>query len=198
MDMQDDTPEENVIQMKRCPRCSVPIRRSLRYGNIIKQQLRDIEKVKMIMRQKADQGLSAKLTQLQDRVDLMSGVREDYLNVWKLLFTKVKNGAMAAKLENRILLMERIRSLNARIREIPDLPKDVCNENNFDGMYHDSRLTKFRYSLFFLASHLTVLSAVFFPSRAPWVDAANSLDYARYFLLKEIRLKKDAFEARAV
>ena len=149
MDMQVDTAEENVIQMKRCPRCSVSIRRSLRYGNIIKQQLRDIEEVKMIMRQKADQGLSVKLTQLQDRVDLMSGVREDYLNVWKQMFSKVKNGAMVAKLENRILLMERIRSMTARIRENPDLPKDVCHENNFDCKYHYSRLTMCRYFLFF-------------------------------------------------
>ena len=149
MDMQDDTAEENVIQMKRCPRCSVSIRRSLRYGNIIKQQLLDIEKVKMIMRQKADQGLSAKLTELQDRVDLMSSGREAYLNVWKQMFSKVKNGAMAAKLENRILLMERIRLLTARIRENRDLPKDVFRENNFDCKYHDSRLTKCRCFLFF-------------------------------------------------
>ncbi|XP_015758537.1 PREDICTED: NFX1-type zinc finger-containing protein 1-like [Acropora digitifera] len=141
MDMQVDTAEENVIQLKRCPRCSVSIRRSLRYGNIIKQQLRDIEKVKMIMRQKADQGLSVKLIQLQDRVDLMSGVREDYLNFWKQMFSKVKNGAVVAKLENRILLMERIRSLTARIRENPDLPKDVCHENNFDFCHLQSGLS---------------------------------------------------------
>ena len=149
--MKDDIAEENAIQMKRCPRCSVAIRRSLRYGNIIKQQLRDIEKVKMIMRQKTDQGLSAKKDQLRDRVDLLSSGREDYLNAWKQLFTKVKNGAMAAKLENRILLMERICSLTKRIRENPDLPKDVYRENNFHGKYHDSRLTKCRYSVCLLS-----------------------------------------------
>ncbi|XP_072013999.1 LOW QUALITY PROTEIN: NFX1-type zinc finger-containing protein 1-like [Amphiura filiformis] len=34
------------IQMKTCPKCKTPIRRSLRYGSIIKKILADIEKVK--------------------------------------------------------------------------------------------------------------------------------------------------------
>ena len=175
MDMQDDTAEKNVIQMKRCPRCSVAIRRSLRYGNIIKQQLRDIEKVKMIMRKKTDQGLSAKKDELRDRVDLLSGGRKDYLVVWKQLFTKVKNGAMAAKLENRILLTERICSLTKRIRENPDLPENVCHENNLDGKYHDSRLTKCCYSLFCEPAILQFLVL----SASPVLP--TSLDCARYF-----------------
>ncbi|KAK2561506.1 NFX1-type zinc finger-containing protein 1 [Acropora cervicornis] len=135
MDMQDDTAEENVIQIKRCPRCRTSIRLSLRYGSIIKQQLRDIEKVKMIMRQKTDQGLSAKKNKLRDRVNLLSGGQEDYIKVWKPFLSKVKNCAMAAKLENRILLMERIVSLTKRMRENPGLPENVCQENNFD-VYH--------------------------------------------------------------
>ena len=147
MDIQDDTSEESGIQMKRCPRCRTSIRLSLRYGNIIKQQLRDIEKVKMIFRQKNDQGLSTKLKQLWDRVDLLSGGQEDYINAWKPFLSKVKNGAMAAKLENRISLMECIGSLTKRIRENPDLPENVCHENNFDGKYYYSTLRKCRYSL---------------------------------------------------
>ena len=139
--MQDDPAEENVIQMKRCPRCRTSIRLSLRYGNIIKQQLRDIEKVKMIMRQKTDQGLSAKKNKLRDRVNLLSGGQEDYIKVWKSFLSKVKNCAMAAKLENRILLMERIGSLTKRMRENPGLPENVCQENNFDGKYYCSTLT---------------------------------------------------------
>jgi len=34
------------IQMKKCPKCSVPIRRNLRYSAIINTQLKDIEQVK--------------------------------------------------------------------------------------------------------------------------------------------------------
>ena len=34
------------VQLKRCPRCSTPIRTCLRYGNIIKKILADFEQIK--------------------------------------------------------------------------------------------------------------------------------------------------------
>jgi hypothetical protein len=34
------------IKLKECPKCKTPIRRNLRYGNMIKQALHDIENVK--------------------------------------------------------------------------------------------------------------------------------------------------------
>ena len=47
MDMPIDSEDNrHVIQLKTCPRCKTAIRRSQRYGNVIKQQLLDIEKVK--------------------------------------------------------------------------------------------------------------------------------------------------------
>ena len=42
----DDSDDRQVIQLKSCPRWKTAIRRSLRYGNVINQQLLDIEKVK--------------------------------------------------------------------------------------------------------------------------------------------------------
>uniref|UniRef100_A0A8C5MB86 NFX1-type zinc finger-containing protein 1 n=1 Tax=Leptobrachium leishanense TaxID=445787 RepID=A0A8C5MB86_9ANUR len=40
-------PEENyVIKLKTCPKCSVPIRQNVRYGNMVKQTLLDLEAVK--------------------------------------------------------------------------------------------------------------------------------------------------------
>ena len=41
----DTVDDSQPIQLKSCPRCKTPIRKSLRYGNVIKQQLNDIEKV---------------------------------------------------------------------------------------------------------------------------------------------------------
>ena len=76
---------------------------------------------------------------------LSAGGRKDYLNGWEQLFTKVTNGLVAAKLENRILLMGRVSSLTKRITENLDLPEDVYN---FDGKYHYSTLTKCCYSFF--------------------------------------------------
>ncbi|XP_066288836.1 LOW QUALITY PROTEIN: NFX1-type zinc finger-containing protein 1-like [Branchiostoma lanceolatum] len=46
LDQWMDTSESN-IQLKTCPRCKTPIRRNLRYGDIIKKTLAMIEKVKM-------------------------------------------------------------------------------------------------------------------------------------------------------
>ncbi|CAJ0955631.1 unnamed protein product [Ranitomeya imitator] len=38
--------EDQVIKLNSCPKCLKPIRKSLRYGNLIKQTLSDLEKVK--------------------------------------------------------------------------------------------------------------------------------------------------------
>ncbi|XP_040289644.1 NFX1-type zinc finger-containing protein 1-like isoform X1 [Bufo bufo] len=38
--------EGQVIKLKSCPKCAKPIRKSLRYGNLIKQTLSDLEKIK--------------------------------------------------------------------------------------------------------------------------------------------------------
>ena len=47
MDANDaDSHKDAEIQFKTCPRCKTPVRRSLRYGNIIKKSLRDMELVK--------------------------------------------------------------------------------------------------------------------------------------------------------
>ena len=48
MDQQDSSTDSKAveIQFKCCPKCKTSVRRSLRYGNIIKQTLRDIEEVK--------------------------------------------------------------------------------------------------------------------------------------------------------
>ncbi|XP_073534653.1 NFX1-type zinc finger-containing protein 1-like isoform X2 [Phyllobates terribilis] len=38
--------EDQIIKLKSCPKCLKPIRKSLRYGNLIKQTLSDVEKIK--------------------------------------------------------------------------------------------------------------------------------------------------------
>ena len=38
--------DDGVIKRKQCPRCNTPVRKSLRYGNVIKRQRQDIERVK--------------------------------------------------------------------------------------------------------------------------------------------------------
>ena len=52
MDQQDNSTDSKAIeiQFKCCPKCKTNVRRSLRYGNIIKQTLYDMEKVKQKVR----------------------------------------------------------------------------------------------------------------------------------------------------
>ena len=42
--------DKTSIQLKKCPQCKTPIRRNMRYGDIIKNTLIDIEKVKTQIR----------------------------------------------------------------------------------------------------------------------------------------------------
>lgn len=51
----DDT-KSREIQFKQCPKCKVPVRRSLRYGNVIKRTLSDMERVKAAVFRGAEGG----------------------------------------------------------------------------------------------------------------------------------------------
>jgi len=69
MEMAVDETQDTTIQLKKCPRCSVAIRRNLRYGTIINQLLADIEEVKKrIVGEVVDYGLRSRalLRQLKD------------------------------------------------------------------------------------------------------------------------------------
>ena len=63
--MQDS--ETAAVQLKVCPRCKTAIRRSLRYGNIVKQTLADVEHIKEIKLEEQRQ-LQEKRVQLKERV----------------------------------------------------------------------------------------------------------------------------------
>lgn len=143
MDMVDDTTgeaiESHVIQMKRCPRCSTTIRLSLRYGKVINQQLQDVEKVKAEMHQRISVGLFKKTIALKKRLDILEGKfnGQIYERMWAIVersILKLKDGLMAALLENKVMLLERFISLNEKWRaNMRDLPVDVCKENNLSG-----------------------------------------------------------------
>jgi hypothetical protein len=49
MDRIENDSNDAAVKLKECPRCKTAIRRNLRYGNLIKQALRDIELVKKRM-----------------------------------------------------------------------------------------------------------------------------------------------------
>ena len=65
------------VQLKACPKCKTPIRKSLRYGNVIKKVLHDIETIKERVRQNGEDGkkktaeLNSKLSELRSKYPLV-------------------------------------------------------------------------------------------------------------------------------
>ena len=81
--------EEDVsnIQLKACPKCKTPIRKSLRYGNIIKKVLHDIETVKQKVRENGDDS-KKKMARLNRK---LSKLRSKYPLVMRPIDDKVEN-----------------------------------------------------------------------------------------------------------
>ena len=72
MDQQDSGTDSKAveIQFKCCPKCKTSVRRSLRYGNIIKQTLHDMERIKKELI-KSDTGSHELLTKLAESLPLL-------------------------------------------------------------------------------------------------------------------------------
>lgn len=143
---ENDSAESQAIQLKTCPRCRTPIRCSLRYGNVIKQQLRDIENVKKKLLVEADSGLSSKKRLLKDRLTTFSKKfnAENYQHVWETLkqrVEKMKNGLKYPLLENKIMLMERYCLMTEKAgKYLKVLPGETCRANFFNGRSFDTRI----------------------------------------------------------
>ena len=116
----DDSLESHVIQLKSCPRCKTAIRTSLRYGNVIKQQLHDIEEVKRKVNghpseiEEVKKKLGTRLTDLKKKFD-----GENEMKDWERLGRCVKrlsDGIRAAVIENQVNLMERYCILSQKLK----------------------------------------------------------------------------------
>jgi hypothetical protein len=66
---QDET--GSAVQLKVCPKCKTAIRQSLRYGNIVKKTLADVEKVKAIKLEEQIQ-LNKKRLELKERINKLA------------------------------------------------------------------------------------------------------------------------------
>ena len=133
---EDDSTDSHVIQMKTCPRCRTTIRRSLRYSAVIKQQLQDIDKVKVELLRKTRRGLRGKKKLLLDRLiclstKLVGDSHEHFCQTLTRGVEKLNDVVMAAVLENKVMLMERLCSVNEKMRA--RLPVEVFKEANLEG-----------------------------------------------------------------
>ena len=105
-----DDEESGAIKLKSCPRCLTPIRTSLRYSNVIKQQLCDIEKVKIRAyghpneMKHTRKKLQARLTGLKT---IFYG--DDEMQEWKRLERSLgkMTRVTVAVTENQVMFMEK-------------------------------------------------------------------------------------------
>ena len=139
---EDDSTDSHVIQMKRCPLCRKTIRCSLRYGNVIRQQLQDIEKVKNEIRTKSSPELPNKALLLVRLTTLLTEPNADNHQIIRRLIrgvVKAVDGLQARILENKAMLMERYCLMTEKLeKSLKILPEELCAANFFNGESFDT------------------------------------------------------------
>ena len=104
------------VQLKRCPKCSVPIRTSLRYGNIIKKILTDFERVKQkILLGKARR--EQETTRLRLKVEKIDEFPDDKKDIFKLLDLKNLTDEQVNVIENQISFLSFLQQLKVMINK---------------------------------------------------------------------------------
>ena len=132
MDMPIDSEDNrHMIQLKTCPRCKTAIRRSQRYGNVIKQQLLDIEKVKAKVNGNQDE-IETTREDLKRRLQVLRpkfAAKEEWSVLMKRV-NKISNSVVAAVVTNQVMLMERFLPIDRKLKA--KLPN---NRSQSEGMF---------------------------------------------------------------
>eukprot|EP00057_Strongylocentrotus_purpuratus_P016845 XP_011671319.1 PREDICTED: NFX1-type zinc finger-containing protein 1 [Strongylocentrotus purpuratus] len=118
-----DTSEATSIKLKECPWCKTPIRRNLRYGNIIKQALDDINAVKrrIFGNERTIQNLRQNLQERIHREVVCAIARDQQLF---LLFETIVSSTLALShgqitaLENRVRFLEEMIDLAKELQSL--------------------------------------------------------------------------------
>nr|XP_006812408.1 PREDICTED: NFX1-type zinc finger-containing protein 1-like [Saccoglossus kowalevskii] len=117
MDMAESGDSNHDIQFKGCPKCKTPIRKSNRYGNVIKQCLEDIQRVKQKVigddnnRQKIKRHLNREL------LDAEQGENRLKHSIWRELKSMLQLDLTEEQLvmtENKILFLKEISKIRNR------------------------------------------------------------------------------------
>lgn len=139
----DTTEDRGEIQLKSCPRCKTVIRRSLRYGKVIKQQLHDIEQVKRKVRGESDEVMQMQ-AKLQTRLVALKGTfnGEDEMKEWKRLersLRRMSKGSktLAVMTENQVTLMERFCAMSHKLTDnLFSVPRSqVSTQSRLEGTF---------------------------------------------------------------
>ncbi|XP_022808817.1 NFX1-type zinc finger-containing protein 1-like [Stylophora pistillata] len=121
--------DDDVIGRKQCPQCKTPVQTCLRYGNVIKQQLHDIERVKAKMLGNKTELNSKKMILHGRAIVLLEKLRLDgtpfsrkvtaYLEKRKdRIRQSMKSETIAAIIENQLMLIHRLFSTGKKMQSV--------------------------------------------------------------------------------
>lgn len=136
----DESDDRHEIQLKSCPRCKTIIRRSLRYGNVIKQQLQDIEQVKRKVRGESDEVIKTK-ERLETSLKVLKATfnGEDEMKEWERLERRMskRSKTSAVVTENQVTLMERFCAMNQKLKDnLFSVPRSqVSTQSHLEGTF---------------------------------------------------------------
>ena len=119
------------IQLKRCPKCRVPIRTSLRYGNIIKKILADFERIKqniLLGKGRRDQ----ETTRLRLKVEKIDKFPKDKEDIIRSLDCKNLRDEQVNVVENQISFLTFLQQLKVELQSVLPLLLSLAKS-------HDSR-----------------------------------------------------------
>lgn len=136
----DETADESntTIQLKRCPTCRTPVRKSFRYGSIINNALRDIEAVK--------RRILGNQTRVKEREMTIIRALEDCTGGYKVIFKKRLAKMTVPKTEealiavmNQLNLLKSLKDLETSWDNVHLLQFSVIKANErklFDHLYN--------------------------------------------------------------
>ena len=161
MDSPDDDgggANNHLIKMKTCPRCSTPIRKSLRYGNVIKQRLEDIAKVKIAAHGNPQEisGTQGRLLALLTELRRF-GVKDDLAKDLERLersVNRLAKGTMAAVTENQVTLMERYCAMNERINQ------HLCDLQKVALKWHNKQHLNLKGAYYFFSRYVNIPTSI--------------------------------------
>ena len=104
------------VQLKRCPKCSTPIRTSMRYGNIVKKILADFEKIKRkIILGKVQREEAVKM--LRMKAQKIEKFPEDQEKIVKSLYLTNLTDEQVNVYENQISFLSFLQKLKVTIEK---------------------------------------------------------------------------------
>ena len=104
------------IQLKKCPKCQVPIRTSLRYGNIVKKLLADMETVKKKIFL-SESALREKVPNIRKDARELTEFPEDVEEIQRsLVGRKYLTSDQLNVLENQVQFLKFLQKLQSKIR----------------------------------------------------------------------------------